>query len=109
MSNIAFDGVYNVIEVSSEYHLSQGQRKADGLRPVSMRRYRKSIRIGHHINKRRPLMLQRLLEPRGQISRVFDSYTHHADGFSNLREVWILQVRLIVGHSRGFHLEFHHP
>src|SRR5579864_3130641 len=53
-------------------------------------------------------MLQRLLKARSQICGVFDSYTHHADGFGKLREVWILVVRLEVRKSRGFHLEFHH-
>ena len=53
-------------------------------------------------------MLQRLLDARSQISGVFDSYTHYADGFGKLREVWILQIRLKVGKSPGFHLQFHH-
>src|SRR5271169_7067789 len=109
MSNIAFDCVYNFFEVPGEYHLSETQREAHGLRPVGMRRYRESVWIGHYINERGPRMLQRLLEARSQIRGVFDSYTHHADGFGKLREVWILQVRLIVGKSTGFHLEFHHP
>src|ERR1700728_2776796 len=109
MSNIAFDGVYNLVEVPGEYHLSQSQREAYGLRPVGMGRYRKSIWIGHYIDQRGPWMLERLLESRSQISGVFDSYAHHADGLGKLREVWILQVRLIVGKSSGFHLEFHHP
>src|SRR5580704_12643278 len=108
MSNIALDGGHDFINVTGKYQFPHGQREAHGLRPVGMRRYRKSIRIGHYINERRPRMLQRLLETRGQISGVFDSYTHHADGLGKLREVWILQVRLIVGKSSGFHLQLHH-
>src|SRR5713101_7410032 len=109
MSNIALDCGHHFLDVTGEYQLSHGQRETHGLRPVGMRRYRKSIWIGHYINERGPRMLQRLLKPRGQINGVFDSYTHHADRLGKLREVWIFQVRLIVGHSRGFHLEFHHP
>src|ERR1700678_2493133 len=108
MSNIPFNCVHNFIEIPGEYHLSHGQREAHGLRAVGMRRYRKSIWIGHYINERGPRMLQRLLDARGQISRVFDSYTHHADGLGKFGEVWILQICLIIGKSAGFHLEFHH-
>src|ERR1700685_254394 len=108
MSNIARDGVLNFFEVPGEHHLSNGQRDTHGLRPVGMRRYRKRIWIGDYIDERGPRVLQRLLEARGQISGILDSYTHHADGFGKLREVWILQVRLKVWKSPGFHLQLHH-
>src|SRR5277367_3076347 len=109
MSNISFNCVYDFFEVPGEHHLSETQREAHCLRPVGMRRYRESVWIGHYVNERGPRMLQCFLETRGQIRGVFDSYTHHADGFGKLREVWILQVRLKVRKSPGFHLEFHHP
>src|SRR5580658_2134535 len=109
MSDIALDGGHHFLDVPGKHHLSHGQRESHGLRPVRMRRDRKSIWIGHYINERRPRMLQRLLDSRAQISGVFDSYTHDADGFGKLREVRILQVRLEVWQSRGFHLKFHHP
>src|SRR5580658_7246798 len=108
MSNVALDCGHYFFDVAREHHLSHGQREAHGLRSVGMRRYRESIGISDYINERGPLMLQRLLEARGHIRGVFDSYTHHADGFGKLGEVWILQIRLIVGKACGFHLEFHH-
>jgi len=108
MSNVSFNRVHNFVEVPGKYHFPQSQREAHRLRLVSMRRYRKSIWIGHDIDERGALVLQSLLEARGYIRGVLDSYTHHADGFGNLGEVWILEVRLIVGKSCGFHLEFHH-
>src|ERR1700678_4741944 len=40
---------------------------------------------------------------------VFDSYTHQPDLLSQLREIRVLQIRLIVEYSVDFHLQFHHP
>src|ERR1700740_3808056 len=97
MSNVALDCGHYFFDVAREHHLSHGQSKARGLRPVGMRRYRESVCIGDYINERGPFVLQRLPETRGHIRGVFDSYTHHADGFGTLGEVWILEVRLIVG------------
>src|SRR6202050_459797 len=108
MSNIALDRGHHFFDVPGENHLSHGQGEAHGLRPVGMRRYRKSICIAHHVNERGPRMLQRLLDAGGQISGVFDSYTHDADGFGELGKVWILEVRLKVWKSPGFHLQLHH-
>src|ERR1700685_1263407 len=108
MPNIALDCGHHFLDVPGEHQLSHGQREANGLRSVRMRRYGKSICVGHYINERRPRMLQRLRDARGQISGVFDSYAHYADGFGELREVWLLQVGLKVWKSPGFHLELHH-
>src|ERR1700722_12552280 len=101
MSNIALDRGQHFFDVPGEHHLSHGQREAHGLRPVRMRRNRKSIWIGHYVDERGTRMLERLLDSRGQIKGVFDSYTHDADGFGKLGEVWIFQVRLKVGKPRG--------
>ncbi len=57
MSNIAFDGVDNFVEVAGENHLSHGQRESDGLRLIGVRRYRKSIWISDDIDQRGPGML----------------------------------------------------
>ncbi len=53
-------------------------------------------------------MLKRLLDSRRDIRRVFDSYSHDADGLGEFCKVRILQVRLKVGKARDLHLHFHH-
>src|SRR5580704_18688000 len=105
MSDVAFDRGHYFLDVPGEHQFSHGQREAHGLRFIGMRRYRESIWIGDYINERRPRMLQRLLDARGQISGVFDSHSHDPDGFGKLREVWILEVGLKVWKSSGFHFE----
>ena len=51
----------------------------------------------YYINKRRTRMLKRLFDSRRDIRRVFDPYSHDADGLGEFCKVRILQVRLIVG------------